>query len=184
MEKLEELEKDRMEDLAIMLRTIADDGMTQSEKILVLSNVCEEPEKLLQAADEMMVVIEQEKRELSRKEMDEMEISMAIISVIEKDEAELLMEEIEIIEDLVKAIKTDVVSLSRKEGVLLEMLSEKVSLGRQVLLQKSIMEEKNRTSEKSIKKDTLGNCLMEGLKKTYPNLSEEQIREAACSLLG
>ena len=165
MEKLEELEKDRMEDLAIMLRTIADDGMTQSEKILVLSNVCEEPEKLLQATDEMMVVIEQEKRELSRKEMDEMEISMAIISVIEKDEAELLMEEIEIIEDLVKAIKTDVVSLSRKEGVLLEMLSEKVSLGRQVLLQKSIMEEKNRTSEKSIKKDTLGNCLMEGLKK-------------------
>ena len=184
MEKLEELEKDRMEDLAIMLRTIADDGMTQSEKILVLSNVCEEPEKLLQAADEMMVVIEQEKRELSRKEMDEMKISMAIISVIEKDEAELLMEEIEIIEDLVKAIKTDVVSLSRKEGVLLEMLSEKVSLGRQVLLQKSIMEEKNRTSEKSIKKDTLGNCLMEGFKKTYPNLSEEQIREAACSLLG
>lgn len=165
MEKLEELEKDRMEDLAIMLRTIADDGMTQSEKILVLSNVCEEPEKLLQATDEMMVVIEQEKRELSRKEMDEMEISMAIISVIEKGEAELLMEEIEIIEDLVKAIKTDVVSLSRKEGVLLEMLSEKVSLGRQVLLQKSIMEEKNRTSEKSIKKDTLGNCLMEGLKK-------------------
>ena len=165
MEKLEELEKDRMEDLAIMLRTIADDGMTQSEKILVLSNVCEEPEKLLQATDEMMVVIEQEKRELSRKEMDEMKISMAIISVIEKDEAELLMEEIEIIEDLVKAIKTDVVSLSRKEGVLLEMLSEKVSLGRQVLLQKSIMEEKNRTSEKSIKKDTLGNCLMEGLKK-------------------
>ena len=184
MEKLEELEKDRMEDLAIMLRTIADDGMTQSEKILVLSNVCEEPEKLLQATDEMMVVIEQEKRELSRKEMDEMKISMAIISVIEKDEAELLMEEIEIIEDLVKAIKTDVVSLSRKEGVLLEMLSEKVSLGRQVLLQKSIMEEKNRTSKKSIKKDTLANCLMEGFKKTYPNLSEEQIREAACSLLG
>ena len=159
MEKLEELEKDRMEDLAIMLRTIADDGMTQSEKILVLSNVCEEPERLLQAADEMM-------------------------DVVEKDEAQLLIEEIEIIEDLMRGIKTDVVSLSRKEQALLDMFSEKVSLGRQVLLQKSIMEEKNRTSEKSIKKDTLGNCLMEGLKKTYPNLSEEQIREAACSLLG